>query len=192
MAPDRLEHVPERLRIIETLGGQFGLWGAMFLVVAGLFLLSGKGPSNDVEWLFTGASGAIGLILAGYEVWRRQNRTVLFKDGDRIAVYRRGRLDMTLTIDQITRKKPGLDLALKVGVCLAVAAAIFTAIGLTGLLRDEEALVDNLIILTLGLTCWTSLAAAAWIWLFYDHWRVPIKSWWLAEETVLVKHWGRK
>jgi len=184
---EQLMHVPERHKVVETLGWQPGIWGGFFIVEACLFSLACKWPLTTLEWEILGGSTALGLGLVGYEVWRRRNRTVLVRDGEHIAVFRRGILDLSLAPREITHVKAGLDIMLKVGVPLAVCMVIFTALGIMGLLRDKAVAADNLIILSLGLACGASLASAAWTRFSFAHLRVPIKgSRWLAEETVLV------
>jgi hypothetical protein len=187
MVPDRIELVPEQERVVEALGGQCGIWGALFIAVACLMTVPGDGPAILMEWVIAGSSGVLGLSLTGYEVWRRRNRTVLVKDGEHIAVFRQGCLDLILSPGEITQVKPGLVLMLKVGICLGTAAALFTAIGTIGLVRDQVGAIDHVIILFLGLTSGLSLAAAARTCFFFSHLRAPIKgNRWLVEETVLV------
>ncbi|MCJ7663887.1 MAG: hypothetical protein MUO24_06565 [Desulfobacterales bacterium] len=184
---EQLIHVPERHKVVETLGWQPGIWGGLFIVVGCLFSLNCKWPLTALEWEILGPSTALGLGLVGYEVWRRRNRTVLVRDGEHIAVFRRGLLDLTIAPSEITRVQAGLDIMLKVGVPFGVCAIIFTTLGIMGLLRDKAVTADNLIILSLGLACWASLASAAWTRFSCAHLWVPIKgSKWLAKETVLV------
>jgi hypothetical protein len=186
MIPDRIEVVPEHQKVVETLGWQPGIWGAFFIVVACLFLIPGKGPPIAIEWAIAGSAAVLGLVLASYEIWRRRNRTVLVKDGEHIAVFRKGRLDLTIAPSEITVVKAGLTIMMKIGTGLGACAAAFTAIGILGLVRDKEAVVDNLIILSLGLTCGASLAFATWTQFCRAHLQVPVKEGWMAEETVLV------
>ena len=68
-----------------------------------LIMAPWKGPPLSMQWEISAISGAIGLSLAGYEIWRRRNRTVLVKDGEQIAVYRKGRLDLILAPSEITQ-----------------------------------------------------------------------------------------
>jgi hypothetical protein len=186
MIPDRIEVVPEHQKVVETLGWQPGIWGAFFIVAACLFLIPSKGAPIVMEWLISGSAAAIGLVLASYEMWRRRNRTILVKDGEHIAIFRKGRLDLTITPSEITVAKAGLTIMMKVGIGLGACAAAFTAVGILGLARDKEGVVDNLIILSLGLTCGVSLACAAWTRFYRAHLQVPVKEGWMAEETVLV------
>jgi hypothetical protein len=184
---EQLMHLPERRKVVETLGWQPGIWGSFFIIAACLFSLACKWPLIALEWEILGVSIALGLGLVGYEVWRRRNRTVLVRDDGHIAVFRRGTLDLTSAPSEITRVRAGLDVMLRIGVPLAVCAVLFAAIGILGLLRDKAGTVDNLIILSLGLACGASLASAAWTRFSCAHLWVPIKgSRWLAKETVLV------
>jgi hypothetical protein len=184
---EQLMHIPERQKVVETLGWQPGIWGGFFIVEACLFSLACKWPLTALEWEILGVSTALGLVLVGYEVWRRRNRTVLVRDGKHIAVFRKGLLDLTLAPNEITRVKAGLVIMLEIGVPLGACAIIFATIGITGLLRDKAVTADNLMILFLGLACGASLASAVWTRFSCAHLWVPIKgSRWLAKETVLV------
>jgi hypothetical protein len=184
---EQLIHAPERYKVVETPGWQPGIWGAFFIVVACLFVLPAKAPLVPLEWVISGGSAALGLTLAGYEVHRRRNRTVLVREGANIKVFRKGHLDLALAPEEITIVKADLVTMLKIGIPLGLCAAMFTATGMTGILEDRTVLVDDLIILCLGLTCGASLASAAWTRFTCVHLRVPIKgSGWLVEETILV------
>ncbi len=183
---EQLVLVPERCRVPETLGWQPGIWGVLSLLVACVFGFGGRGPTVAVEWAITGVSAALGLGLTGYEAWRRRNRTVLVKDGERIAVFRKGRLDLTVAPGEIRVAEADLVVMLKIGVPLGLCAALFSAVGITGLLRDEAGAAENLVILALGFACGASLASAAWTRYSCRHLRVPIKGSKWMEESVLV------
>ena len=116
--PDRIELVPEHQKFIETLGWQWGIWGSFCLFLALLIMAPWKGPPLSMQWEISAISGATGLCLAGYEIWRRRNRTVLVKDGEQIAVYRKGRLDLIIAPREIILVKTGLDIILEVGIGL--------------------------------------------------------------------------
>lgn len=98
------------------------------------------------------------------------------KDGEHLAVFRKGRLDLTFAPSEITRVKAGIVIMLKIGIPLAACAAGFTAIGIMLILQDKAMNVDNLIILCLGLTCGASLASAAWTRFSCAHLRVLFKG----------------
>ena len=76
---------------------------------------------------------------------------------------------------------------LRIGIPLGACGLAFTLIGIMVLMREKAVSSDSLIILSLGIVCWVSLAGAAWTRFSYTHLRVPVKgSRWLAEETVLI------
>jgi len=93
-----------------------------------------------------------------------------------------------LAPNEITLVKAGLHIILQVGGGLGVCAVLFTAIGITEFFRNMQGnIVDYLIILLMGLTCWASLFAAAWTRFGCAHLRVAIKNGRLmVEETVLL------
>lgn len=185
LVPDRIEHVQEHRRVAETFGFQGWIWGAFFLLTAGLFVLPGKAPLPAAAWAFSAGSAAPGLALMAYEIWRRRRRVHLVRDGGNIAVYRQGRLDQTLAPDAITQVKAGLLLMLKVGIGLGACGAAFTALGLSEL-KGKADPIGTAMILSLGCACWASLLAAAWTRFFRIHLRVPREKGWLVEETVLI------
>ena len=185
--PEQLVFVPEHRRVVETLGLQPGIWGCFFVVVGCLFALECKPPLSVLEWEILGFLAVAGLGLAAWELVRRRARTVLVRDGEYIAVYRKDRLDMTLDPEDISLVKADILVMLKVGVPLGVCAVGFTVIGLTMLLRDRSMDAGSLSALALGLACGTSFACAVWTSFRRCHLRVPVRgSRWLAEETVLV------
>ena len=188
MVPDRIEHVPEHQKFIETLGWQWGIWGSFFIILALLIMAPWKGPPLSMQWEISAISGAIGLCLAGYEIWRRRNRTVFVKDGEQIAVYRKGNLDVIVAPREIIQVKTGLEIILEVGVGLGAFAVLFTAIGIMEFFRNRQgSIVDCLLIMLPGLTCGASLVSAAWTIFGCAHLRVPIKGRrFTAQETVLL------
>jgi hypothetical protein len=184
---EQLIQCPERHKVVETLGWQPGIWGTFFIAAACLLILPARRPLISLEWQMAGGSALIGVILVAYELRRRRNRTVLVREGANIKVFRKGRLDLTLTPGEITIVNADIVTMLKIGLPLGLSAALFSAIGITGILKSGALTVDDLIILCLGLACGASLASAAWTRFTCSHLRVPIKgSRWLVEETILV------
>lgn len=157
-----------------------------FLLMAVLFILSGKGELPPIVWAFSAGSALLGLVLGAYEVRRRGNRTHLVREGDGIVVYRKGRLDQTLPPGEIKQVKAGLLLMLKVGLGLGACGVAFTAVGISEL-RGKTDPLGGLMILALGLVCLASLLAAAWTRFACVHLRLPLTKGWMVEETVLVR-----
>ena len=89
--------------LVETYGWQFGTWGGLCALLACFVLASEyieKGPGGT-EWLASGVVAAAGVAMLAYEVRRRSNRTALIIDGDRVGIYRRGRLDAQVSRGEI-------------------------------------------------------------------------------------------
>lgn len=141
---------------METFGWQLGIWGAFCLVAGGLFVVEVKDP---LAFVVAGLVAAIGLGLTCYEAYRRRNRTVLMREAGKIAVYRKGSLDLLLVPGEVSMVKVDLATMLKIDIPLGMCAIMFTLVGVMGMLRDQEALADNLMILYLGLTCGASLGS---------------------------------
>jgi hypothetical protein len=110
------------------------------------------------------------------------------KDGEQIALYRKGRLDLILAPGEIILVKAGLDIILEAGVGLGAYALLFTVIGIMEFFRNTQgSIVDSLLILLPGLTCGASLVSAAWTRFACAHLLVPIKNGRLmVEEKVLL------
>jgi hypothetical protein len=183
--PAKLSHVPDRARIAETFGWLPGIWGAFFLVVAGYFSDGVTNPSAGTETAIFLVSAALGLVLAGYEFRRHGNRTALVKEGDRIAVYRKGRLDLLLEPEEVVTIKAEFAVMIKIGVPLGLAAVLFTALGIDFITRGKAA-GDGLLVLSLALALWASLASAARARFRCAHLRLPIKGSRWFEEDMLV------
>jgi hypothetical protein len=189
MFPEFIEQVSEHRQIAETLGWQCGIWGSFFLITAWLIVIPGQAHPVEIEWVISATCGALGLFLMGCESWRHRNRTVLVRDGGLIAVFRRGRLDLTLSLSEIRSMKAGLVLMIKLSASLGLSTLLFLAIGITSVLRERDVSADSVICLCLGLASACSLACAAWTRFHCVHLRVPIKGGWLmAEETVLISN----
>lgn len=175
---EQLSYVPERYQVVETFRWQPGIWGVLFIFVACVLVLTSTWPLTAIIWEISVPSAALGFVLVSYEFWRRKNPTVLVKDGELIAVFRKGHLDLTLAPCEIKHMKAGLDIMIKIGIPLGACAVAFIFVGV--LCKDP-------ITMALGLACGASLASAAWTRFSCAHLRVHIKdSRWLAEETVLI------
>jgi hypothetical protein len=150
MFPEFIEQVPEHRRIAETLGWQCGIWGSFFLITAWVIVIPGQAHPVEIEWVISATCGALGLFLMGCESWRRRNRTVLVRDGELIAVFRKGRLDLTLSLSEIRSMKAGLVLMIKLSASLGLSTLLFLAIGITSVLREREVSADSVICLGLA------------------------------------------
>jgi hypothetical protein len=182
-----LDYVPEDRRVVGTLGWQAGIWAAFFLLV-GCFILAGsKSPPGLVMMEILGAVFFVGLALALGQAFMHRNRTVLVRQDGLIQVFRKRRLDMVLSAEDIRLEKADIIVMLKIGAPLAIAAALFLAVGITMLWRERTIDSGTLSVLALGVASGVSLASAAWTTFFRRHLRVPVRnSRWLAEETVLL------
>ncbi len=150
------------------------------------FCLYADNPPAEFPWLIFGSAAVPGLVLTGYEFWRRRNRTVLVKDGGHILVFRKGRLDLTLAPDSIARIKADSHTTLTIGACLGLCTLLLMAVGVTCVFKDKTENIDCLFILFAGLVCGASLVSAAWTRFCCCHLRVPIKGSKWTEESVLI------
>lgn len=182
-----LNYVPDHQRVPETFGWQPGAWGALFIVFAVVVLLPDTdNQTAEFPWLIFVSAAVPGLVLTGYEFWRRSNRTVLVRDGGQILVFRRGRLDLTLAPDSIARIKADSHTMLTIGACLGLCTLLLMAVGVTCAFKDKAGHIDCLFILFAGLVCGVSLVSAAWTRFYCSHLRVPIKGSKWTEESVLI------
>jgi len=128
-----------------------------------------------------------GLVLALWQAVMHRNRTVLVRQDGMIQVFRKRRLDMVVAAQEIRLEKVDIVAIIKIGAPLAIAAALFLALGLAMLWKDRAANSGSLSALALGLVSTASLASAFWTRFFRRHLLVPVRnSRWLAEETVLL------
>jgi len=182
-----LNYVPGHRRVPETFGWQPGAWGGLFIVFAVVVLLPyGDNPPAEFPWFIFGSAAVPGLFLTGYELWRRTNRTVLVRDGGHILVFRKGRLDLTLAPDSISRIKADFHTTLMIGACLGLCTLLLMAVGATCAFKDKAESIDCLFILFAGLVCGVSLVSAAWTRFRCCHLRVPVKGSKWTEESVLI------
>ncbi len=182
----KLDGIPERQRVTETFGWQAGIYGILFIIAACVQAVLLKRSSMNESWIVFGCMAVLGLSLTGYEIWRRRNRAVLVKDGDDILVFRKGRLDMILEPDQVTRIKADSHTMIFLGAGLGVAAVIFIAVGILLILEDQSGNADAWIILFAGLCLLASLLSAVWTRFFCCHLRIPIRGSKWTEESVLI------
>jgi len=182
-----LDCVPEDRRVVETLGWQPGIWASFFILVGCFILAECTLPPDLFTMEVLGVVFFAGFVLAAWQMTMHRNRTVLVRDNGQIQVFRKGRLDIVVAGEEIGLEKADFVAMIKIGAPLAVAAALFLALGITMLWKDRTIDSGSLSVLALGVTSGGSLASASWTRFFRRHLRVPVKnSRWLAEETVLV------
>ncbi|HNT44703.1 MAG TPA: hypothetical protein PKN85_09580 [Syntrophorhabdaceae bacterium] len=182
-----LDYVPEDRRVAESLGWQPGIWASFFLLVGCIILAESKSPPDLVMMEILGVVFFAGLVLALWQAVMHRNRTVLVRQDGMIQVFRKRRLDMVVAAQEIRLEKVDIVAIIKIGAPLAIAAALFLALGLAMLWKDRAANSGSLSALALGLVSTASLASAFWTRFFRRHLLVPVRnSRWLAEETVLL------
>lgn len=175
-----LAFTPEKERVAQTFGHQPLIWASFLLVVALFCILRASGPVPSLE-IGVGVSCLIvTCLLIAYSVRRHRRRIVLVRDGINVAIYRRGRLDLTVAIDTLQKVKIWSSGLLHWGpyiaASLALLGALLVAVGATGLSRDEGAASrgDDFILLIAGLAFWASLASALWTTFACTHLGLPI------------------
>jgi hypothetical protein len=97
--PPTLAEVSGAERGQETFGFISGLLGAGLLVLAGALAFDVKPPGYGA----LAGIGAVGLLLVGYEVYRRRAPAVLVRRDNRIGVYRGGAFSSSFGVSQVTR-----------------------------------------------------------------------------------------
>ena len=178
---EKLDFIPHSRRVAEVFGWQFGIWGALFIITALAFF-----PRNGESWQMFLFTAAAGIVLAGCEIRRHLNPTVLVRDGGYILIYRRGGLDMVLPADKIGLIKTDFHIMLNIGLGLGVAALIFIAVAVNLTEKENVWSADSLLILFWGLCILASLVMAAWTRFFCRHLRLPIRKTKWMEESVLI------
>ena len=182
-----LDHVPESLKVTETFGFQWGIWGGFLIVVLCLMFAGSTGVPTVFQVEIYVSLLVVGGSFIAWELRRRLNPTVLVKQGGTIGVYRKGGCDIVVACGQIRCEKIDLVIVLKIGAPLLICTVLFAAVAVAIIQDEKKITADTMIILSFGLSLGASLACAAWTTFFRKHLRVPVKgSRWLAEETVLV------
>jgi hypothetical protein len=98
--PPTLDEAPPDKVLVESLGWQFGTWGAMFVFFALFCGITEHWPGGSEGRGIWGSMAAGGLF-SGYEAWRRLHRTAVFPGRRLVGVYRRGALDMTVPYQDV-------------------------------------------------------------------------------------------
>jgi len=180
-----LELVPECRRVPETFGLQPGIWGSALILSGILIAPWSLGPHAVAQIAIPAFLLTLGMALTGYEIRRRRNRTVLVKDDERFAIYRKGRLDRILVPGEIRTIEADFVSMLQIGIPLGLAGLLFTVLGIDVSVRDKS-LREGGVILSFGVACWASLASAAWTRYACRHLRIPVRGKKWFEESVLV------
>jgi hypothetical protein len=186
-----LAYIPENNKVIQTFGHQPLVWASLSLIVAFFFGLQSHPPPVDQEFTVFAASAVLAFVFIAYEIRRRGRRTVLVKDGEDIAIYRRGRLDLVVPAGRISiatfRSGGLLHWGPFIGAPLALAGLLFVAVGVTVLSRHsgQAARTDGILILIMGFIFWTSLASALWTTFACAHLRLPVKGSKWTEEVLV-------
>ncbi|MCX5735179.1 MAG: hypothetical protein NTW68_12745 [candidate division NC10 bacterium] len=179
--PERAEYLAARDLIVQKLGWQCEVWGG-YLLVAGGWCLAQK---EDVFQLVGLAALLAGLGLLGWVTRRRVTRTALCVRGDRVGIYRRGRLDMEVAREDIVLLRTSILNTVK----FALAPCMGVFLGLIPVVDAFRAPAGGLALLDVAAGVALSVSAGvSLVFLIYTRhvWRVlqlPCKSRvWAAED----------
>lgn len=184
----RIELIPNEQKVVESLGLQPAIFGALLIIVALVFPLVDVHPREKMESIVLIAMGAGGLGLLYYEMRRRLKKAVLVRDGDVIAFFR-GKV-----LIQVCRPEEIKDHHMP----LATFLAIFIPILLVAILFFMFAVVDSLqpgYRMLNAVCCLAMLASSAsflWTRFFCDELLLPGRKKQLFLDSVLIRPFQRK
>ncbi len=124
MNPASIKLVHNEQKVVELLGWQPGIFGALLTILACFFHAPASYAPDYIEIAIFAAVGVIGLSLLYYEVWRRKNKTVFVRDGEVIAIFHGNRLDQTCKPKQIELHNMPLATFIQI-----LCAPVFFAVG---------------------------------------------------------------
>ncbi len=189
MIPAKIELIVNKQKVVESLGWQPGIFGALLTIVACFFHAPASYTPDVTETSIFAAIGIAGLGLLYYEIWRRKNKTLLVRDGDVIAVFHGSRLDRICNTAQIKRYNMPLEYFL-----LILFALLFFAVGFFLFAIMVESLERGYRILNAvaSLAMVASAASLTWTRFFCDALLLPGKKKQFFLETILIRTSQRK
>ena len=189
MIPARIELIPNEQKVVESLGWQPGIFGALLTIVAYFFPALASYTPGYIEIAIFTTVGVIGLGLLYYEVRRRKNKTVLVRDSDVIAVFHGKRLDQTCKPEQIKLRNMPLATFIKIFIPILSFAAVFFIFVIIDLSMEPGYRILNAVA---GLAMLASCASFIWTRFFCDALLIPVKEKQFSLETVLIRPFQMK
>jgi hypothetical protein len=179
--PERAEYLAARDLIVQQFGWQGETWGA-YLLVAGGWCLAQK---EDLFQLVGLAALLAGLGLLAWVARRRATRTALCVRGDRVVIYRRGKLDSEVARGNIGLLRTSIINTVKFALapCLGVLLGLIPVVDAFRAPAGGLALLDVAAGVALSVAAGVSLASLVYTRHVWRVLQLPCKSRvWAAED----------
>jgi len=186
--PIRIELIPNEQKVVESLGLQPAIFGALLIVVAAVFPLVDSHARGDVENAVLAVTGVIGLGLLYYEMRRRMNKAVLVRAGDVIAFFRGKKLIRTCRPEEIKNHHMPLATFLTIFIPILLFAIGFFLFAISDTLEPGYRMLNALCCLAMLASC----ASFFWTRFFCDELLLPGTKKQFFLDTVLIRPFQRK
>ncbi len=186
--PIRIELIPNDQKVVESLGLQPAIFGALLVIVASVFPLVDSHARGDIENAVLAVTGIIGLGLLYYETRRRMNKAVLVRAGDVIALFRGRKLIRTCRPEEIKNHHMPLATFLTVFIPILLFAVGFFLFAMIDTLEPGYRMLN-------AMACLAMLASGAsffWTRFFCDALLLPARKKQFFLDTVLIRPFQRK
>jgi len=186
--PIRIELIPNEQKVVESLGLQPAIFGALLIIVASVFPLVDSHDRGDIENAILAVMGVCGLGLLYYELRRRRNKAVLVRAGDVIALFRGRVLIRTCRPEEIKSHHMPLATFLTIFIPILLFAVGFFLFAVIDTLEPGYRMLN-------ALCCLAMLASSAsffWTRFFCDELLLPGRKKQFFLDTVLIRPFQRK
>jgi hypothetical protein len=157
--PSDLAAVPESAKIIQAFGWSAMCWACVLILWCSLLFTQPAKPSNS-EYIVAAIAFLFASLLIFFEFRRRRTPRVMarFPEASEIGIYKRGLLNRTVQVEEVTLelRHPGAVLgAIVAPATVALGLALFLLPGNPAISTDERVAAG------LGALCFAGLAASS-------------------------------
>lgn len=186
--PIRIELIPHEQKVVESLGLQPAIFGALLIIVALVFPLVDAHPREDIENAALTVMGLGGFGLLYYEMRRRLKKAVLVRAGDVIAFFRGNALIQVCRPEEIKDHHMPLATFLTIFIPILLFAIGFFLFATIDDLEPGYRMLNALCCLALL----ASSASFLWTRFFCDELLLPGRKKQFFLDTVLIRPFQRK
>jgi len=188
MVPIRIELIPDEQKVVESLGLQPAIFGALLIIVASVFPLVDSHAREDIENAVLAVMGVCGLGLLYYEMRRRMNKAVLVRAGDVIALFRGRTLIRTCRPEEIKNHHMPLATFLTIFIPILLFAIGFFLFAIIDTLEPGYRMLNAAACLAMLASC----ASFFWTRFFCEELLMPGTKKQFFLDTVLIRPFQRK
>ncbi|MRR15627.1 MAG: hypothetical protein EG826_04115 [Deltaproteobacteria bacterium] len=186
--PIRLELIPDEQKVIESLGLQPAIFGALLIIVALVFPFVDAHPRGDIENAVLLVLGMGGFGLLYYEMRRRLKKAVLVRAGDVIAFFHGKVLIQVYRPEEIKDHHMPLATFLTIFIPILLLAILFFMFALVDSLEPGYRMLNALC----GLALLASSASFFWTRFLCEELLLPGRKRQFFLDSVLIRPFQRK